>query len=971
MSKLSTGQRMLLLMVLVGAGVLPVSLLFRSSAVRLSQQASVALSRADWNTALQRAQEALAENPNDAHSHEVAGVASARLHDLESAIASLETSGPVSAVASLELGKQYLKAGQLWQAEALFRKSIQIDDGLTAAHRQLAMLLSFEGRCSEAAPHLLAEVRSGQFQSDQLCLLGIPNRIVRRDETLRNHCEENHPDDALHELGKARIFLADHHLEMAGAIIRRAVQQYPELPLAQGLLGQLYIQTAEDEKLLEWHRKLPESISDDPEIWFVRSQWARKTEQTESVIRCLLELLKSQPSHIEANYQLSQAFERLDDAERATYFSKRSLLLSKLGYVVNDLRENPDPSLMQQAAEALENLGYGWEAMGWCQLAREWSPGDWVTPMSQRLRPRISVSTDRIFPEHRPLNGIRLQDYPLPQWNLLDRTSPDSSPANESTRIHFTDAAPRLGLDFEYFNSMNPDVGLEHIFQTTGGGVAVVDVDLDRWPDLYFGNGRVLPETLAELSQPQSDHINALYRNRRGEQFERMEEVTMSPGDRFGQGVTSGDYNDDGFPDLYVGNVGPNRLYVNNGDGTFTDVSLESATEGDSWTMSAMIADVDGDGLSDIYSVNYLNQQEVFERSCKRDGQPLTCAPTLFSADQDRLYRNLGDGTFQDVTDDWGIQHPNGKGLGIVGLSTEGRRGLQIFVANDTTENLYFQSSGDDSFYRENAVLAGLAMSESGTMQACMGVAAGDANGDGVTDLFVTNFIADSNTMYLQTASGAFFDATRNSGLAQSSYPMVGFGTQFLDANLDGWQDLIVTNGHVDQTFATGEPDRMPPQFYRNEGEGRFVNLAADSLGEPFQQERFGRALARLDWNRDLKNDACIVHLTSPVALLTNETTTPNRALVLTLKGTTSSRDAIGATVVLTTSSRSYSRQLTGGDGYQASNERRLLFGLSPEEQPVSLEVRWGDSVDEVRNPPIGDAILLQGIGLFKIENAR
>lgn len=970
MNKSRRIQGVFILMVALGTLVVFWPLAFSSPNRRLSQAAGTALSRGQWKQAQSLARQCLNRNPDDAHCEAVVGIASARLHDVKTAIDYLERQAPQSAVVSFELGKQYLKSGRLWDAEHCFRNAIQLDNRMTAAHRQLAMLLSFEGRCAEAAPHLLAEIRSGGYQSDQLCLLGIPDRIVRRDETLRDACEKQSPDDPLHELGKARILLADHHLEMAESIVKRAVQRYPDLPLARGLLGQIYIQTSQEEKLLEWHKSLSESTTDHPSIWFVRSQWARKTGQTASAIRCLLEVLKSQPSHIEANYQLSQSFKQLADVERADYFSKRSLLLSKLAYVVNDLRDNPNAGLMQQAAEALESLGYGWEAMGWCQLAQTWSPGDWVSPMYERLRPRVSIDTDRIFAEHHPLNGIRLEDYPLPTWKASEPDSPAMSSDPQESEIHFSDSAPRLGLDFEYFNSMDPEIGLEHIFQTTGGGVGVIDFDMDRWPDLYFGNGRVLTETLPELSQPQRDHSNALYRNRRGERFDRIDGIAMEAGDRFGQGVAAGDYNSDGFPDLYAGNVGPNRLYQNNGDGTFSDVSIDSGTDGDSWTMSAMIADIDGDGLSDIYSVNYLDQQEVFERSCKRDGQPLTCAPTLFSAAQDRLYRNLGNGAFEDVTDEWGIRHPNGKGLGVVGFSATDRQGLQIFVANDTTENLYFQTGADYAHYRENAVLAGLAMSESGTMQACMGVAAGDADGDGSTDLFVTNFIADSNTMYLQTFSGFFSDTTRNSGLARSSYSMVGFGTQFIDADIDGQLDLIVTNGHVDQTFATSEPDRMPPQFYRNRGAGRFTELNASSLGTPFQQKRFGRALARLDWNRDLKNDACIVHLASPVALVTNETLTTNKSIMLTLKGTTASRDAVGTIVTLTTSKGSYSRQLTGGDGYQASNERRLNFGLSPDENPVSLRVQWGDDIEEFPRPDVGDSIIIQGGGLFAIKKA-
>lgn len=961
------------LLVVAGALIVIRPLVLPSESQRLNQRAGQALSREDWQHARQFAQQALSVDPGDQQAIAIAGIASSKLHDAERAVDYLEQlpdfgSAIDSPTVPFELGMQHLKLGRLMDAETSFQAALKIDPEFVKAHRQLSLLLSFEGRCAEAAPHLLAEVQSGSFRSDQLCLLGIPERIVRTDGSLKSACETNFPNDPLRELGRARILVSDHHVELAEPIVQRVIARYPNLPLAHSLLGRIYIAQKRDDALIEWHKSLPKELTDNAHIWFVRSLWARKTNQTRAVVRCLLEILKSRPNHVEANYQLSQTFQQLKEVQRAKDFSVRSLSLSKLAYVINDLRDDPNTLLMQQAAEALEKLGRDWEAIGWCQLANQWQPGDWVKPIYDRLRSRISGDSGRIFAKLHPLHDIRVEDYPLPDWDE-NRSRKSLMAGSQQTGIRFSNDAERTGLDFQYFNSMDSKVGLEHIFQTTGGGAAAIDFDLDLWPDLYFGNGRVLPESSAGLHDPQALHHNALYRNRRGTQFNRVDSLAMSPGDRFSQGVTSGDFDNDGFPDLYVGNVGRNRLYQNNGDGTFTEIASETKTEGNEWTMSAMIADVDGDGLSDIYAVNYLKVDEVFDRKCKSDGQPLTCAPTLFTAEQDRLYRNLGNGNFEDVTDQWGITQPNGKGLGIVGLSVAGRKQLQLFIANDTTENLYFETESDakESRYRENAVLAGLAMSETGTMQACMGVAAGDANGDGTIDLFVTNFFADSNTMYLQTATGLFTDGTRACNLADASYDMVGFGTQFLDADLDGREDLIVTNGHVDQTFATGEPDRMPCQFFHNIGDGRFTELDRSTLGDLFQQKRFGRAVVRLDWNRDQKDDACIVNLSERVVLATNETQTRNASVTLIVKGTAVARDAIGATVTLTTSNRQYSRQLTGGDGYQASNERKLTFGLAEGEQAVSVNIQWRDGFEESGPISAGEWIAVQGVDVFGI----
>ncbi|MEP3482728.1 MAG: FG-GAP-like repeat-containing protein [Fuerstiella sp.] len=956
-------------LVLAATVVVSRPLVFPGKQQGLIYRAGQALSRDNWEQAKRLAEEALVLAPTDPLAIAIAGIACAKLHDVDGAVERLEQRpGINSSTAFLELGKRYLKLGRLMDAEESFRQALKISPRSVEAHRRMSLLLSFEGRCAEAAPHLLAEVQSGDFRSDQLCLLGIPDRIIIRDESLRERCEMHAPDDPLRNLGLARIQVDDHHPETAKPIVERVIACYPQIAMAHGLLGRIHVAQDRDDLLLEWHESLPPEVTDDAGIWFVRSLWARKTGQTRSVVRCLLEVLKSRPNHVEANYQLGQTFQKLGEQELALKFSQRSLALSKLEFTINDLRGDPNEKLLTDAVAALEKLGRGWEAIGWCQMANQWLPAPWVAPVFDRLHSRISRDPSRIFAEFHPLNSINIDDYPQPTWQT-QQGSQSLTTALEKAEIRFSDDAEEVDLDFTYFNSMNSKIGLEHIFQTTGGGAAAVDFDLDSWPDLYFANGRELPETSAGLDKPQTAHRNALFRNQRGERFTRVDSVAMSAGDGFGQGVAAGDFDNDGFPDIYVCNVGRNRLYHNNGDGTFSETLNQSGTEGNAWTMSAMIADVDGDGLSDIYAVNYLEMNEVFERSCKRDGQPLTCAPTLFSAEQDRLYRNLGNGDFEDVTEAWGIVHPDGKGLGIVGFSVEGKKGLQLFIANDTTENLFYQTGPAHSHYQESAVLAGLAMSSSGTIQACMGVAAGDANLDGAVDLFVTNFFADSNTMYTQLSAGVFTDATQTSSLAEPSYAMVGFGTQFLDADLDGWEDLIVTNGHVDQTFATGEPDLMPPQFYHNIGEGQFAELSAGSLGDLFQQKRFGRSLVRIDWNGDQKDDACIVHLNSPVALATNRTSTDNRSLVVQLKGVVSARDAVGSLVTLVTTKKRYSRQLTAGDGYQASNERKVSFGVPLGEAPVSLQIQWPNGEIEESNVSCGHFIAVQGNGLSKIPS--
>ncbi|NQT16271.1 MAG: CRTAC1 family protein [Planctomycetes bacterium] len=323
----------------------------------------------------------------------------------------------------------------------------------------------------------------------------------------------------------------------------------------------------------------------------------------------------------------------------------------------------------------------------------------------------------------------------------------------------------------------------------------------------------------------------------------------------------------------------------------------------------------------------------------------MACSPTMFSCEQDRLFENRGDGTFRDVTETSGIVAPEGKGLGIVAATFDNTGRIDVFVGNDTTANFFFVNetagSGQPASFVERGIVFGSAYDEDGQGQACMGIAAGDPNEDGLLDLFVTNFYADSNTLYQQVPGHVFFDNTRQANLHQPSFNMLGFGAQFIDGELDGWPDIIITNGHVDRQVDTGIPDLMPPQYFQNLGEAKYVELSGASLGRYFEEVRLARAVAVLDWNRDGKEDLCVSHLDVPVALLTNRTPDPWHYLAVTLEGTVSNRDAIGTVLHLTAGDRTWMRQSIAGNGFQASNERKIIFGLDRAERVDRLEVRW------------------------------
>ncbi|TXT36400.1 MAG: hypothetical protein FD138_994, partial [Planctomycetota bacterium] len=439
-----------------------------------------------------------------------------------------------------------------------------------------------------------------------------------------------------------------------------------------------------------------------------------------------------------------------------------------------------------------------------------------------------------------------------------------------------------------------------------------------------------------------------LFRNMGGDHFVDVTAQSRLGDESYTHGVTAGDYDSDGFQDLYVCNIGSNRLYRNCGDGTFQDVTSEAGLKGGGWSTSGLIADLNGDGLPEIYDVTYLAGREPFEHVChdkQRDNTPRTCSPAVFQAEQDRLFLNRGDGTFEDISARSGIHAPDGKGLGIVAGDFDGSGRLSLFVANDTTANFLLvnltNSPSEPLKFIEQGVLAGCAFDLGGKAQASMGVAADDADGDGLTDLFVTNFYNEYNTLYRQLPGGVFSDVSNVARLKEPSLAKLGFGTQFIDGDLDGWPDLVVANGHVDDFRSHGIPFRMQAQYFANLGGGQFTELPAQQLGDYFQQELLGRGLARIDWNRDGREDFVVSNVNSPVCLVTNQTVETGHFLALQLRGVESNRDAIGAVVKVTVGRRTRTKQLTAGDGFQASNHRQLLFGVGDSVTVDELSVRW------------------------------
>ena len=410
--------------------------------------------------------------------------------------------------------------------------------------------------------------------------------------------------------------------------------------------------------------------------------------------------------------------------------------------------------------------------------------------------------------------------------------------------------------------------------------------------------------------------------------------------------------------DIYVTNFRANRLYHNNGDGTFTDITAQAGVGDTRWSSSATFFDYDSDGYLDLYVVNYVNYRldgsapiclaqaavnlPAFGATEKVRGY---CHPKHFEGAPDRLYRNNGDGTFTDTTDVANIRDPGGmflgKGLGVVAADFDADGNPDLYVANDDTPNYLFYNKGDGTF-AEIAILTGCAYSADGVAQAGMGVDARDYNGDGSLDLFVTNFSYETNTLYRNNGDGTFTDVSYKARLGEESYLFLGFGTGFFDPDNNGTLDIFVANGHI---FPTVEQTtdvlsyKQPNQLYWNQDDGTFVETQFEGQDSVSRGTLFG------DYDNDGDTDLLVTQLNGKVALLRNENRTANTYLRLKLIGTRSNRDGIGARVTLTLGTESQTREVRRGYSYLSSNDPRLLFGLGARTLVDKLQIRWQSGV--------------------------
>ena len=510
---------------------------------------------------------------------------------------------------------------------------------------------------------------------------------------------------------------------------------------------------------------------------------------------------------------------------------------------------------------------------------------------------------------------------------------------NVAAESRFVDVAQSAGVDFVHRSGAT---GARYLPETYGSGVAFLDYDGDGALDLYLVNAGRLPEL---SNEPEA--VNALFRN---EGVGRFADVTVAAGvgDRgYGMGATVGDYDNDGWADLYVTNFGVNALFHNRGQGRFADVTDAMGVSCPGWGTSAAFADVDLDGDLDLFVGNYLDYPTEDPLVCRigNSAERLYCDPRKFDGQVDRLYINEGR-AFADRTAEYGLVSTAGKELGVVFGDYDQDGDPDLYLANDLVPNMLYRNDG--TRFVNRGLASGTSLNDEGAVEAGMGVDMADADGDGDLDLFVTNFQWESNTLYSNLGGGFFADATVASGITRASMAFLGFGTGFFDCDNDGDLDLFVANGHVYDNVE--KVDRAAEYAQRNQvlenvGAGTFVERGERGPGLALVQVSRGSAFGDIDSDGDL--DIAVNNSNDRPALLRNDAASGGW-LGLRLQGAASNRDAIGARIALTTDGRTLVREVRRNASYLSSNDPRVLFGLGNAEVAERIEIRWPSGVVQV-----------------------
>lgn len=906
-------------------------------------------------------------------------------------------------------------AGRPQRAFELYQKVIERSPEFAMARRGLFLLLRSKGFSHLANQQ--ARVLMGQSTVSFEELVGLiqptfpgvsfPDKPDVSDRSLREQVGQLNIAAALQSRGDVREAL----------VVLQAVDWESSLRMEViGMKAWLFSRAQLWSELAELVTKLSEKersmIEDFPTYWMALGGFAVH-QRDASALGCFVRAIEREPNFPDAYDGAIQAIRMLDATQETTESSRtrgllkaieeRRELVANTRFFVDKIGagKDRDGRMVQELSKRLGQMGRPLESLAWQELTlAQRAPG------SPQLKTVVDYKSKVLetFPSGQDLRVVRCgirSSLLVTHTHLVDAMAaligagnlppqtpgelhasssrePLSGSQSKFTPPHFVDVASQVDLNGRYMNAANQIQRHFQIHQSLGTGVACLDFDLDGKVDFYFGQGGFEPP------QGSSDVSCRLFRQTEN-RFVEITSAANATDFGYSHGITSGDWNQDGFADIVVGNLGRNQMLINCGDGTFVaaDPQMLSSDWADGrFTTGVALADVTGDHLPDLVEVNYIDDPKMFSPNEIEgsNGKTLQVGPLYYTAAADRLFRSSGDGTasVMELGAASGKQGIRSTGLGLLVSDIDHQRpGNEIFVANDQLANHFWvrsslgkefngrklngelhQSELLQSELAEAAVSAGLAYSSTGKPMACMGIAPADFNSDGRMDLHITNYIDEWSNLYLQNERGFFVDAAAKFSMDVPTNPNVGFGTQAIDYDNDGDADLVIGNGHTENFSDAGVAFQMPTQVLTRLRSG--FSIADVEGGDPYwKTPHLGRSLVKCDWNRDGRVDFVLTDLLEKNRLFQNGCESGNHFLQVELVGTRCERDAIGARVTVRAGDKTRVSYAQTGDGYMGKNESVLCFGLGERGSVDSVTVHWPSGQTQRFNTLSADTRLL------------
>lgn len=532
------------------------------------------------------------------------------------------------------------------------------------------------------------------------------------------------------------------------------------------------------------------------------------------------------------------------------------------------------------------------------------------------------------------------------------RKEKPAPPPKPTGPVRLRDVTEKTGIDFVHDDGSS---GKRYIVEPMSAGMATFDYDGDGLIDIYFLNGKPL-----KCSRPEPPR-NRLYRNLGGWRFEDVTEEAGVGNMEFGLGLTMGDYNNDGYPDIYLNNFGPNVLYRNNTDGTFTDVTAHSGVSNGSLVgAGACFLDIENDGDLDLYVANYLEFSYADHVQREVDGIPCYPSPRDFVPVPDSLFRNNGDGTFADISESSGVASVAGTGMGMVCADVDNDGDTDVFVLNDVAENFYFENDGEGNF-SESGLMVGLAYNAHGEENASMGVDCGDIDNDGWLDFFMTCYQGEMPVLYHNMGGGRFEDISQITRAGSAAYRFVNWGNGLIDFDNDGDRDIFIANGHTEDTaemFNSSSFYRAPNTLLLNEKNGTLFRNVSAQCGDGLAPIEASRGAAFDDLDNDGQVDVAILNSRRPPTIIRNESRNNHHWLQVELQGVRANRGGVGAHVTVTSGDLTQLAAVHGGRSYQSHFGSRLHFGLGGRDEVDRVEIQWPGGRVQVLEPVEADRLL-------------